>query len=93
MPKSLVDTLAMAAVGLVNGPDDIGVLLGISVTDGWSVVFGRAVVYQNDFNVLSAAQQRVHAFFHIGGAVIAGHRKSNQFQVIAPFRTALCAWI
>ena len=29
----------------------------------------------------------------IGGAVIAGYRKSNQFQVIAPFRTALCAWI
>ena len=93
MPKPLIHALAMTAVGLMDGANDVRVLPGISVTDGRGVVLGGAVVHQYDLNVLAAGQQRVHAFFHIGGAVIAGHRKSNQFQVIAPFRTALCAWI
>ena len=60
VPDALVDPLAVAAVLLVDGPDDIGVLLGIAVADGGGVVLGGAVVHQNDLDVVAPLEQGLH---------------------------------
>ena len=74
---ALVDALAVAAVFLVDGPDDVGVLGGPRIALGRSVVFGGAVVHQNDLDVLACGQQRLHAVVHVGGGVVAGDGKCN----------------
>ena len=76
--QPLVDPFAVAAVGLVDGADDVGVALGVLVRDGCGVVH-RAVVHQDDLHLVAAGQQGVCAVAHIGRGIIAGHRKSNQF--------------
>ena len=63
---ALVHPLAVAAVGLVDGPDDIGVFFCVPVTDGRGVVLGGAVIHQNDFDVVPALEQGLHAVVHIG---------------------------
>ena len=78
VPDTLIDSLAVAAVLLVDGPDDIGVLLGIAVADGGGVVFGGAVVHQNDLDVVAPLEQRLHTVVHIGRRVVAGDGKGDQ---------------
>ena len=73
--QPLVDPLSVAAVGLMNGPDHRGIFRGVSVADGGGIVLGGAVVNEDDLHLLSPGQERVDAFFHIGRAVVAGHRK------------------
>ena len=93
MAKALVDAFSVAPVGLMDGPDDPWILLGIPVTDLWRLVLGGAVIHQNDLHILSPCQQRVYTFFHIRSAIIAGYCKSNQFHMIAPFHTFILAWL
>ena len=75
---ALVHALAVAAVLLVDGPDDVGVLLLIPVADGRGLVFGGAVVHQNDLNVVAPLQQGVHAVLHVGRRVVTGDGKGDQ---------------
>ena len=75
---ALVHALAVAAVLLVDGTDDVGVLLLIPVADGRGLVFGGAVVHQNDLNVVAPLEQGVHAVLHIGRRVVTGDGKGDQ---------------
>ena len=76
--QALVDALAVAAVLLVDGPDDVRVLRGVAVADGGGVVLGGAVVHQDDLNVLPAGEQGLDAVIHIGGGVVAGNGEGNE---------------
>ena len=76
--QPLVDPFAVAAVGLMDGADDVGVALGIFICDGARFVHG-AVIHQDDLHLIAAGQQSVRTVAHIGCGIIAGHRKSNQF--------------
>ena len=75
---ALVDPFAVAAVLLMDGPDDGGVFGGVLVADGGGVVFGRAVVDQDDLGVLAGGPQGVDAVAHIGRRVIARHGKGDK---------------
>ena len=75
---ALVDALTVAAVGLMDGPDNVGVLLLVAVADGRGVVLGGAVVHQDDLDVVAALEQGLHAVLHIGSGVITGDGKGNQ---------------
>ena len=77
--EALVDSLPVAAVGLVDGPDDVRILLRVPVADGGGVVLGGAVVHQDDFNVVAPLEQGVHTVLHIGRRVVAGDGEGNQF--------------
>ena len=68
----------MAAVLLVDDPDDIGVLLGIAVGDGAGVVPG-AVVHQDDFHLVASLQEGVDAVLHVVLRVVAGDRECQKF--------------
>ena len=78
VPDALVDPLAVAAIGLMDGPDDVGVLLLIPVADGRGVILGGAVVHQTDLNVVPAGEQGAHAVIHVGRGVVAGHRECDE---------------
>ena len=74
---ALVDPLAVAAVGLVDGPDNVGVLFGVAVADGGGVVLGGAVVHQNNLDVLPPLEQGLDAVVHVGRRVVAGDGKGD----------------
>ena len=75
-----VDAGAVAAVFLVDDLDDVGILGGIAVADGTSIVLG-AVVDDDDLHPLAAAEQGLDAFFHVVLRIITGHIKSKQFHI------------
>ena len=76
---ALVDALAVAAVLLMDGLDDGGVLGGIFVADGRGLVLDGTVVHQNDLGLLACGQQRFDAVAHVGCRVVAGDRKGDKF--------------
>ena len=87
---ALVDSLSMAAVLLVDGPDNTGIPLLVTVTDGRGLILGGAVVHQDDLNIVPSLEQCVHTVLHIGRRVIAGDRESNElFHVFLSH----CTWI
>ena len=64
-------------VFLMDGTNDarVGLLPSISLLGG--VVFGRAVVDDDDLDVVTAGQKRLDAFVHVGGGVVARHRERD----------------
>ena len=64
---------AVAGVLLVDGPDGGGVGLRQFIGDGGGAVFG-AVVHDEDLDLLTAGQQRLHTVAHIVLGVVAGYR-------------------
>ena len=69
---ALIHPLAVAAVLLVDGTDNFGVLFCVPVADGGGVVLGGAVIHQDDFNVVPALKERIHTVLHIRRRVVAG---------------------
>ncbi len=85
---ALIHTLAVAAVFLMDGLDDGGVLGGIFITDGRGVVLYGTVVHQNDLGLLSGRKQGLDAMTHICRRVVARNGKGDEFllhKMIAPF--------
>ena len=80
MGEPRVHRAAVALVGLMDGADDVGVLVLPAVADGRRVVFGRAVVHEQDLDVLAAGEQRLHAVIHVGCRVVAGHGERDGLQ-------------
>ena len=76
--QALVDPLAVAAVLLVNGLDNGRIFGRVFVADGRGVVFGGAVIHQNDLYILPAGEQRVDAVIHIGRRIVAGYGKCDE---------------
>ena len=76
---ALIDALAVAAVLLMDGLDDGGVLCGVLVADGGGVILDGTIVHQNDLGLLACAQQRFDAVTHIGCGIVAGHGKGDKF--------------
>ena len=66
IPKSLIHTLAVAAVWLMNRTDDCWVLGRIAICNSGCII-GRAVVDQNDLRFLPGSKQGLNAVIHIGG--------------------------
>ena len=88
---ALIDALAVAAVLLMDGLDDSGVLCGVLVADGGGIILDRAVVHQNDLGLLACGQQRFDAVTHIGCGIVAGYGKGDKFLlhiINAPFYVA-----
>ena len=75
--KASVHGSTMAPVFLMDGTNDarVGLLPSISLLGG--VVFGRAVVDDDDLDVVTAGQKRLDAFVHVGGGVVARHRERD----------------
>ena len=75
--KAGVHGSTMAPVFLMNGTNDarVGLLPSISLLGG--VVFGRAVVDNDDLDVVTAGQKRLDAFVHVGGGVVARHHERD----------------
>ena len=91
VPDALIHALAVAAVLLMDGLDDGGVLCGVLVADGGGVILDGTIVHQNDLGLLACAQQRFDAVTHIGCRVVAGHGKGDKFLlhiINAPFYIA-----
>ena len=85
---ALIHTLAVAAVFLMDGLDDGGVLGGIFITDGRGVVLYGTVVHQNDLGLLSGRKQGLDTMTHICRRVVARNGKGDEFllhKMIAPF--------
>ena len=80
MGEPRVHRAAVALVGLMDGADDVGVLVLPAVADGRRVVLGRAVVHEQDLDVLAAGEQRLHAVIHVGCRVVAGHGERDGLQ-------------
>jgi hypothetical protein len=78
MTQALVDALTMAAVFLVDRPDDAGVLGGIAVSNGGGVILG-AVVDNDDLHPLAAGEQTVDTLFHVVLGIVAGDGDGKQF--------------
>ena len=74
MFETLVDALAVAAVFLVDDPNDIGVLGGIGVGNGAGTV-GGAVVNNDDLHAIPAGQQGIQTDMHIVCGIITGNGK------------------
>ena len=81
MAQTLVDALAVAAVGLVDDLDNVGVPGGVVVRDGAGVVLG-AVVDDDDLHPLSAGEKAVDAAREIVLGVVAGYGDSQQLHVV-----------
>ena len=75
---ALVDTLAVAAVLLMDHADDGGVLFGVGIGDFAGVILG-AVIHQDDFGFLAGGQQCLDAVVHISGRIVARHGKGDKF--------------
>ena len=75
-----VHRAAVALVGLMDGADNVGVLVLPAVANGRRVVLGRPVVHEQDLDVLAAGEQRLHAMIHIGCRVVAGHGERDGLQ-------------
>ena len=88
---ALVDALAVAAVFLVDGPDDGGVFGGVFVADGGGFVLGGPVVHQDDLGILTGGEQGVDTVAHISRGVITGHGKSNEL-LIHSYGTSFWCW-
>ena len=67
----------MAPVFLMDGTNDarVGLLPSISLLGG--VVFGRAVVNDDDLDVVTAGQKRLDTFVHVDGGIVARHRERD----------------
>ena len=79
VPDALIDALAVAAVLLMDGLDNGGVLLGIFVADGGGLVLDGTVVHEDDLGLFSGGEQGLDAVTHISGRIIAGDCKCDQF--------------
>ena len=79
MAQTLIDPFPVAAVFLVDGAHDVGILGGVAVADGGGVVLGGAVVHQNDLDIVAALQNALDALVHIARGVIAGHGEGDEF--------------
>ena len=77
--QSLVHALAVAAVGLVDHPDDVRMLLRVAVRDGAGLV-RRAVVYQDDLHLVAAGEQGVNTVGHVRRRIVARDGKGKQLQ-------------
>ena len=75
---ALVDALAVAAVLLMYGFYDGGVLFGVGVGNFAGVVLG-AVIHKDDLGVLPRGEQGLDAVIHIGSRVVARHGKGDEF--------------
>ena len=78
MAQTLIDPFPVAAVFLMDGAHDVGVLGGVAVADGGGVVLGGAVVHQNDLRLRPGGEQRLHAVVYVGGGIVAGDGKCNE---------------
>ena len=76
---ALIDPFAVAAVLLMDGPDDVRVLCGPFVALGGGVVFGGTVVHQDDLRVLPGGEQGFDAMVHIGRGIVAGDGEGDNF--------------
>ena len=76
---ALVDALAVAAVLLMDGLDDGGVLGSVLVADGRGLVLHGTVVHEDDLSLLPGGEQRFDAVAHICRRVVARDGKSNEF--------------
>ena len=79
VPDALIDALAVAAVLLMDGLDDGGVLCGVLVADGGGVILHGTVVHEDDLGLLSGREQRFDAVAHIGRRIVARHGKCDKF--------------
>ena len=57
MPDALVDTLAVAAVLLMDGLDDGGIFGSVLIADGGGVIPGGTIVHQDDLFSLHRKRQ------------------------------------
>jgi hypothetical protein len=70
--KALINTLAVAAVLLMNDTDDVGILLCVIISDLTGTILG-AVIDDNDLHTVSAGQKALYTFFHVLCRIVAGH--------------------
>ena len=66
-----MDSLAVAAVFLVDGPADSRILFLIPVCNLCGVVLYGTVVHNQDFYLISSGKKGVDAVFHIRRRIIA----------------------
>ena len=78
---ALVHPFAVAAVLLMDDPDDVGVFFRPGVRNGAGLVLGT-VIHQDDLGVLPRGQQGLDTAVHIGRRVITRHGEGNQFHGI-----------
>ena len=76
---ALIDALAVAAVLLMDGLDDGGVLCGVLVADGGGVILGGTIVHQDDLGLLPGGEQGLDAVAHICRRVVARDGEGDQF--------------
>ena len=79
VPDALIHALAVAAVLLMDGLDDGGVLGGVFIADGRGLVLDGTVVHQDDLGLLPGGEQGLDAVAHIGRRVVARDGKGDQF--------------
>ena len=72
--QSRVDSRAVAAVFLVDGPADSRVPAFIFICDLRRIVFRGAVVHNQDLHLIPAGKQRADTIFHIGRRIVAWDR-------------------
>ena len=72
MPQSLVDALAVAAVFLMDHPDNTGIFVCIGIGDGTGVVPGT-IINDDDLHPVSAGEQTVDTVLHIVLGIVAGN--------------------
>ena len=72
-------SLSVAAVLLMDGLDDGGVLGSVLVADGRGLVLHGTVVHEDDLSLLPGGEQRFDAVAHICRRVVARDGKSNEF--------------
>ena len=79
MALALIDAFAMAAIFLMDNPDNVGIFLLIAISDGAGVV-RTAIIHQDDFRLFATVEQGLNAVVHICCGIVAWHRKGDQFQ-------------
>ena len=79
---ALIDSLTVAAVFLMDDPHDGGIFFGVGIGNLAGFI-GGAVIHQNDFRFFPGREKRFNAVAHIGGGVVAGYGKCNQFHILS----------
>ena len=74
---SIADAL-VDALAVVHSPADGGVFSGPGARNGAGPVLGT-LIHQDDLCILARRQQGLDAAVHIGGGIITGHGKGDQF--------------
>ena len=74
MGQASIDSTSVPLIFLMNSFDTIRVFDCIFICNLCSVILSGAVVYDQDFHVLSAGQKAFDAVSHICGGIIARNR-------------------